>query len=927
MPVPPALPARSPLRPRRPTLVVDDNTMPPVDRHKPLPDPHRDASPPPLTKRQHALHELLSSERAYASDLALVREVHIPLALGQPTSFAVSTPNSSGSSSARSSTTDVGVAMTLDDVKLIFGNIADIAVFSELFCEALEDALGELLEEGKGDDHVGSLFLSIIPELERLYKQYITRHPSALTHLQELPQTAAVQNYLARTQAIASSLSHAWDLSSLLIKPVQRLLKYPLLLAAIIDETPDTHPDKANLREARKQMEEAARNVNEGRRRAEVVRDVLSSAAKKKHVVSVTKLKSLRAPPAKAHEDAVLVEHLQNQLYDIDEFARKFAKDVVEWVAATIHVTRLFHTWAIGFANVLGLTEEQPSEAFNAFLNVIENHLMAICADLDAVINERFLKELTVLLSTMTTPMKLLHSMNEQAPYHYHLLNVNISSKNRPPPSLLAASTNYLALRGQLAAELPTYVTLLHRGLLVFVQRLTTIQTEFWSKVRNQWLLLWEMLRLEEELNVTAEETSNVWFARWIEIDEMVSLLPIMQTPAPEYASQDHRYSQNPPPSYTSNSPPASTSHSSIVPDSPHAPSIDSFFASSLSGGYFGGVDGMAYEHAERVAAGATDRGRHKEHDKDKKKKSAAQARNAISALSALESSAFISSPTPLSPRSGTSSDLSSGGGKKSITKRESSESLSSKATAKSPKHQPNSPKQLHQPLNQYRGSRPYQQHLAKYGRIPRTKSMPLPYHPESSAANSAAVRNSGGRERSLSHRRRSGGKEKDDGKKRLSENSTRSNTSRGESIERSKKDKEKPSSRARSGSIKSITSFFTSNNNHHKRDSHGDPGIPNHNTPQPRDSWALKPAKYMCQVVHPCKPPMTGSTPLSYFSFPFFTLRDEELYDVLQEAGHPSLHPNLPLKVEEGEEDCLLLCRAYDGSVGWALASFLEPI
>ncbi|EKM81195.1 hypothetical protein AGABI1DRAFT_72072 [Agaricus bisporus var. burnettii JB137-S8] len=887
MPVPPALPARSPLRPRRPTLVVDDNTMPPVDRHKPLPDPHRDASPPPLTKRQHALHELLSSERAYASDLALVREVHIPLALGQPTSFAVSTPNSSGSSSARSSTTDVGVAMTLDDVKLIFGNIADIAVFSELFCEALEDALGELLEEGKGDDHVGSLFLSIIPELERLYKQYITRHPSALTHLQELPQTAAVQNYLARTQAIASSLSHAWDLSSLLIKPVQRLLKYPLLLAAIIDETPDTHPDKANLREARKQMEEAARNVNEGRRRAEVVRDVLSSAAKKKHVVSVTKLKSLRAPPAKAHEDAVLVEHLQNQLYDIDEFARKFAKDVVEWVAATIHVTRLFHTWAIGFANVLGLTEEQPSEAFNAFLNVIENHLMAICADLDAVINERFLKELTVLLSTMTTPMKLLHSMNEQAPYHYHLLNVNISSKNRPPPSLLAASTNYLALRGQLAAELPTYVTLLHRGLLVFVQRLTTIQTEFWSKVRNQWLLLWEMLRLEEELNVTAEETSNVWFARWIEIDEMVSLLPIMQ-------------------------------------------SVTSFSSRKLRS--------VSRE-------GARAREREFETDDPEKKKSAAQARNAISALSALESSAFISSPTPLSPRSGTSSDLSSGGGRKSITKRESSESLSSKATAKSPKHQPNSPKQLHQPLNQYRGSRPYQQHLAKYGRIPRTKSMPLPYHPVEGQVceQYEQARRDAGEWSEFADEDGSDlfyhvavdpnevyeeRKEKDDGKKRLSENSTRSNTSRGESIERSKKDKEKPSSRARSGSIKSITSFFTSNNNnHHKRDSHGDPGIPNHNTPQPRDSWALKPAKYMCQVVHPCKPPMTGSTPLSYFSFPFFTLRDEELYDVLQEAGHPSLHPNLPLKVEEGEEDCLLLCRAYDGSVGWALASFLEPI
>lgn len=61
-------------------------------------------------------------------------------------------------------------------------------------------------------------------------------------------------------------------------------------------------------------------------------------------------------------------------------------------------------------------------------------------------------------------------------------------------------------------------------------------------------------------------------------------------------------------------------------------------------------------------------------------------------------------------------------------------------------------------------------------------------------------------------------------------------------------------------------------------------------------------------------------------------------MYDVLQEAGHPSLHPNLPLIVDEGE-DCLLLCRSRNGGgvggigdggeeerVGWALASFLEP-
>jgi dynamin-binding protein len=74
--------------------------------------------------------------------------------------------------------------------------------------------------------------------------------------------------------------------------------------------------------------------------------------------------------------------------------------------------------------------------------------------------------------------------------------------------------------------------------------------------------------------------------------------------------------------------------------------------------------------------------------------------------------------------------------------------------------------------------------------------------------------------------------------------------------------------------------------------------------------------------VVHPCRPPAV----VSYFGFPFFTLVEGDRYQVLQEAGHPSIHPKLPLYVDDGE-DCLLLCRNKVGGVGWALASFLQPI
>ncbi len=133
-------------------------------------------------------------------------------------------------------------------------------------------------------------------------------------------------------------------------------------------------------------------------------------------------------------------------------------------------------------------------------------------------------------------------------------------------------------------------------------------------------------------------------------------------------------------------------------------------------------------------------------------------------------------------------------------------------------------------------------------------------------------------------------------------------------------KSKERPThTRKRSGSTKSITSFFTGGNS--DRNSSAPPD-PQPLTPSQRDSWVSKPAKYVCQVIHPCRPPAS----VQYYSFPFFTLVAGDFYQVLQEAGHPSIHPKLPLYVDDGE-DCLLLCRDGNGVVGWALASFLEPV
>ena len=52
--------------------------------------------------------------------------------------------------------------MTRDDVRMIFGNITDFAMFSETFFGYLRDAPGDVLEDEKGDDWVEVLFLEMV---------------------------------------------------------------------------------------------------------------------------------------------------------------------------------------------------------------------------------------------------------------------------------------------------------------------------------------------------------------------------------------------------------------------------------------------------------------------------------------------------------------------------------------------------------------------------------------------------------------------------------------------------------------------------------------------------------------------------------------------------------------------------------------------
>ena len=61
-----------------------------------------------------------------------------------------------------------------------------------------------------------------------------------------------------------------WDLQSLLIKPVQRVLKYPLLLDKMTENTSDKHSDYKATHNAREAIATVAQDINEIKRRKDL---------------------------------------------------------------------------------------------------------------------------------------------------------------------------------------------------------------------------------------------------------------------------------------------------------------------------------------------------------------------------------------------------------------------------------------------------------------------------------------------------------------------------------------------------------------------------------------------------------------------------------------------------------------------------------
>ncbi|XP_045916385.1 intersectin-2a isoform X1 [Micropterus dolomieu] len=200
-----------------------------------------DTMTPQERKRQGYIHELIQTEETYVEDLDLVLEVfHKPM-----------------SESGRLTEAEMGV---------IFVNWRELIMCNTKLLKALR------VRKKTGGENMPVQLIGDLLDSELAHMQPYIRFCSCQLNAAALLQskTHNQPDFKDFLKKIATNYRcKGMPLSSFLLKPMQRITRYPLLIKSILEYTPDGHADRNPLREALERAEELCSQVNEGVREKE----------------------------------------------------------------------------------------------------------------------------------------------------------------------------------------------------------------------------------------------------------------------------------------------------------------------------------------------------------------------------------------------------------------------------------------------------------------------------------------------------------------------------------------------------------------------------------------------------------------------------------------------------------------------------------
>lgn len=425
-----------------------------------------------LQRRRHIIRELLDTEYSYHQDLKIIEDIY---------------------------KATVSELVTPEDKKTLFGNCDDIERFSLKFYDQLRKAAvpvyapskgvrwgnrrgsmsttqsdatgpGSVLSSDAVDEErdrttfVGKIFLDNLQRMEMLYGAYLKNHDAANQRLSSLQSNPTVKCWLEECHNNASDITSAWDLDSLLVKPTQRVSKYPLILQQLLETTPTEHPDHEPLKAASKDSVAMLTRINEAKKRADLVEQMISGKRRETDMRSGL-AKAFGRRTERLKERVGINEAFQDP--DFDALAQQFGghyirlqismRDVQDYVNRVDKAVEQVNNYAAAlelFTDVLPSSLPEIESKWRRYGQTIRELTAVSLVTHKFDIHRRVIAPMITLIKIHVYPQAAIHKRKKRVVDYARCKSIEKRGE-KPDKKTLEASEMYEALNDQLKIELP----------------------------------------------------------------------------------------------------------------------------------------------------------------------------------------------------------------------------------------------------------------------------------------------------------------------------------------------------------------------------------------------------------------------------------------------------------------------------------------
>ncbi|KAK2782301.1 hypothetical protein FQN53_000117 [Emmonsiellopsis sp. PD_33] len=508
----------------------------PAVKSSPSPEQRR------LKKRKNVIKELVDTEHTFGQDMTVVVDIY------------------KGTSSSC-------LDLSAEDIKTLFGNSDQVVQFSMDFQDSLKRAAKSVYvlpqsqrwqskrsasrstqasttadsqatqspeisdDEKDRKTSIGEVFMANIDRMEKVYSEYLRNHDAANKTLETLLRKKNVTIWLKECRDWALDLTAAWNLDSLLVKPVQRILKYPLLLTELLSATPPDHPDHAALTNALRETTSISVRINDMKKRADVVGQIVSGRKRKESDVraGLSKAFGRRTEKVKTHvgmsdmfadkEFVSLSQRFGDNFFQLQLIMR----DVELYTNEVQTLIKTFHEYVIAIETYITVAPSNHPELESKwcqFRLAAKEVLTVALVDHVSAVRKSVILPMITLLKLHDGPQRVMQKRNKRLMDYVRFKTLK-DRGDKPDKKTIEQGEQFIALNVTLKEELPKLFALTGKLMDACLHNFVELQKTWLSMIQKR--LGYILERIPEDL----EQVKADWSADFSFSDAQVLSLGI----------------------------------------------------------------------------------------------------------------------------------------------------------------------------------------------------------------------------------------------------------------------------------------------------------------------------------------------------------------------------------------------------------------